>query len=137
MCTAATGNFPKGEPVYSGFLLNFVFFQMREMLGVILERKGYAVKTATNGKEAVLLQRKKPFDIVITDIVMPEKEGLETITELRHGYPRLKIIAISGGGRHRPEGYLELASQLGADRVLAKPFGSWEILSAVRELTAN
>jgi len=112
-------------------------FQMREMLGVILERKGYDVKTASDGKAAIQLQSKKPFDIVITDIIMPEKEGLETISELRRGYPQLKIIAISGGGRHRPEGYLELARQFGADRVLAKPFGSWEILSAVRELVTN
>ncbi len=112
-------------------------FQMREMLGVILERKGYDVKTASDGKAALQLQSKKPFDIVITDIIMPEKEGLETISELRRGYPRLKIIAISGGGQYKPEGYLELAKQLGADRVLAKPFGSWEILGAVRELSAN
>lgn len=112
-------------------------FQMREMLGVILERKGYDVKTASDGKAALQLQSKKPFDIVITDIIMPEKEGLETISELRRGYPRVKIIAISGGGQYKPEGYLELAKQHGADRVLAKPFGSWEILGAVRELSAN
>ena len=112
-------------------------FQMREMLGVILERKGYNVKTATDGSAALKLQKEVPFDIIITDIIMPEKEGLETITELRHFFPRIKIIAISGGGRHRPEGYLELAKQLGADRVLAKPFGTWEILSAVRELSSR
>jgi DNA-binding response OmpR family regulator len=112
-------------------------FQMREMLGVILERKGYDVKTASDGKAALQLQRKKPFDIVITDIIMPEKEGLETISELRRGYPQLKIIAISGGGSYEPEEYLELASQVGADRVLAKPFGSWEILGAVSELATN
>ena len=111
--------------------------QMREMLGVILERKGYDVKTASDGNAAIQLQNKKPFDIVITDLIMPEKEGIETIMELRRDYPRLKIIAISGGGRHRPEGYLELASHLGADRVLAKPSGSWEILSAVRDLIIN
>ena len=110
-------------------------FQMREMLGVILQRKGYDVITAADGRLAVQLQKKSPFDLVITDIIMPEKEGLETISELRHSYPCLKIIAISGGGRHRPGGYLELARQLGADRILAKPFGSWEILSAVNELT--
>lgn len=112
-------------------------FQMREMLGVILERKGYDVTTAADGKTALQLQRKTPFDIVITDIIMPEKEGLETISELRRGYPQLKIIAISGGGRYKPEEYLELARQLGADRGLVKPFGSWEILGAVRELEAN
>jgi DNA-binding response OmpR family regulator len=111
-------------------------FQMREMLGVILERKGYDVKTASNGKSALQLQSKKSFDIVITDIIVPEKEGLETISELRRGYPRAKIIAISGGGRNRPEGYMELAREIGADRVLVKPFGSWEILGAVRELAA-
>jgi len=112
-------------------------FQMREMLGVILERKGYDVKTASDGKAALQLQSTKPFDIVITDMIIPEKEGMETISELRRGYPRVKIIAISAGGRNRPEGYLELARQIGADRVLVKPFGSWEILGAVRELAAN
>jgi len=112
-------------------------FQMREMLGVILERKGYDVKTASDGKSALQLQSSKPFDIVITDIIMPEKEGLETISELRRDYPRVKIIAISGGGRYQAESYLELATQIGADRVLVKPFGSWEILGAVRELTTN
>jgi len=112
-------------------------FQMREMLGVILERKGYDVKTASDGKAALQLQSTKPFDIVITDMIIPEKDGLETISELRRGYPRVKIIAISAGGRNRPEGYLELARQIGADRVLVKPFGSWEILGAVRELAAN
>lgn len=112
-------------------------FQMREMLGVILERKGYDVKTASDGRAAMQLQSKKPFDIVITDTIMPEKEGLEIISELRRGYPRVKIIAISNDGRYKPEGYLELASQIGADRVLVKPFGSWEILGAVRELAAN
>jgi DNA-binding response OmpR family regulator len=112
-------------------------FQMREMLGVILERKGYNVKTASDGKAAMQLQSKKPFDIIITDILVPEKEGLETISELRRGYPRVKIIAISGGGQYKPEGYPELARQIGADRVLVKPFGSWEILGAVRELAAN
>ncbi|UCH92505.1 MAG: response regulator [Candidatus Aminicenantes bacterium] len=112
-------------------------FQMREMLGVILEHKGYEVTKASNGNKAITLQGEKPFDIIITDIIMPGKEGLETISELRHSYPGLKIIAMSGGGRHRPEGYLELASQYGADRVLAKPFGSWEILGLVRELTSG
>ncbi len=111
-------------------------FQMREMLGVILGRKGYDVATAPDGSVAVRLQKEKPYDIVITDIIMPEKEGLETISEIRRNYPRVKIIAISGGGRNRPDGYLELAKQIGANMVLAKPFGSWEILSAVRELTA-
>jgi DNA-binding response OmpR family regulator len=112
-------------------------FQMREMLGVILERKGYNVKTASDGKAAMQLQSKKPFDIVITDIIVPEREGLETISELRRGYPRVKIIAISDSGQNKPGGYPELARQIGADRVLVKPFGSWEILGAVRELTAN
>jgi DNA-binding response OmpR family regulator len=112
-------------------------FQMREMLGVILERKGYDVKKASDGKAALQLQSKNPFDIVITDIIMSEREGQETISELRRGYPRIKIIAISNGGRYKPEGYMELAEQIGADRVLIKPFGSWEILGAVRELSAH
>jgi len=111
--------------------------QMRELLGLVLQRKGYDVKTAMDGSVAVKLQKEKAFDLIITDIIMPEKEGLETIMEIRRIYPQIKIIAISGGGRHRPDVYLDLAEQLGANRILTKPFGSSEILSAVSDLVGH
>ena len=70
-------------------------------------------------------------DLLITDIIMPEKEGLETILELRKKYPELKIIAISGGGRISPEGYLPGAKLLGADLVFQKPLVQKEFMQAV------
>ena len=65
---------------------------------------------------------------------MPEKEGLEIILELRKSYPEIKVIAISGGGRLSPEGYLESAKQMGASMVFQKPFSQKEIISAVQDL---
>jgi len=69
---------------------------------------------------------------VITDLIMPDKEGLETIMELRAAQPDMKIIAMSGGGRNRPGDYLKVARQMGAAQVLAKPFSSQELLDCVR-----
>lgn len=108
--------------------------QVRLMMRQVLERDGYTVATAADGKEAIKLFKIEAFDLVITDIIMPEKEGIETITELRRDYPELKIIAISGGGRHRPEGYLELAKGLGATMTMVKPFERSEILAAVKNV---
>jgi YesN/AraC family two-component response regulator len=78
-----------------------------------------------------------PLDIrsiVITDIIMPDKEGIEMITELKRDYPRIKIIAMSGGGRSGPQNYLEMAKHLGASRTLAKPFKHSDLIGAVQEL---
>ncbi len=88
----------------------------------ILEGQEHEVEEAANGQEGVDLHASKPFDLVITDIIMPEKEGVETIIELRKDNPDLKIIAISGGGRTRNMDFLQLAKKYGADKVLAKPF---------------
>jgi len=109
----------------------------REWLESLLSRNGYLVDSATNGKEGVDLFRANPADLVITDIVMPEKDGIETITDLKRTYPGVKIIAISGGER-RPEGvsrnYLHSAKLLGANRAMQKPVANDELLAAVREL---
>jgi YesN/AraC family two-component response regulator len=75
--------------------------------------------------------------VVVTDIVMPNKEGLETIVELRRNMPGVKIIAISGGGRIAPTDYLSIAKRLGADRVFAKPVERRALLDAVSELVAE
>jgi YesN/AraC family two-component response regulator len=80
-----------------------------------------------------LFENFKP-DLVITDIIMPEKEGLETIFELRKKYPGIKIIAISGGGRISPDGYLPSAKLLGADMVFQKPLIPKEFIAAVSKL---
>ncbi len=104
------------------------------MIKKMLEKAGYEVIVASNGKEGMrLFERDKP-DMVITDIIMPEKEGLETIFELRRMHPDLKIIAISGGGRISPDGYLPGAKLLGANMVFQKPLVQKEFLNAVASL---
>ncbi|MCD4768937.1 MAG: response regulator [Bacteroidales bacterium] len=104
------------------------------MLKKMLERAGYLVDLALNGKEGMELLENDNFSLIITDIIMPEKEGLEIILEIRKRHPNIKIIAISGGGRLSPEGYLESARHLGASKVFQKPFTQKEIISAVNDL---
>jgi CheY-like chemotaxis protein len=101
------------------------------MLKKMLEKAGHEVDLALNGREGIALFEKNKPDLLITDIIMPEKEGLETILELRKRYPELKIIAISGGGRIGPEGYLPSAKLLGANMVFQKPLIQKEFMQAV------
>lgn len=108
--------------------------QILKMLRQILERESYDVTEAFNGKQGLRLYRENPTDLVITDIIMPEKEGIEIIIELKRDYPDVKIIAISGGGRINPEDYLDIAKKLGAHRIFTKPVERKELLNAVREL---
>ena len=102
-------------------------FTIRE----ILESAGHEVTEATNGDEAIAKQQATPFDLLVTDIIMPEKEGVETIIELKKEFPDLKIIGISGGGRTRNMDFLQLAKQFGAEKILAKPFTEDELLENV------
>jgi len=105
------------------------------MIKKMLEKAGHEVDIALNGRDGMELFEKNKPDLLITDIIMPEKEGLETILELRKKYPELKIIAISGGGRIGPEGYLPSAKRLGADMVFQKPLVQKEFLQAVSVLS--
>jgi DNA-binding response OmpR family regulator len=111
--------------------------QIREMLEQLLERAEYEVLVAPDGKVALKLHQANPADLIITDIVMPEKEGLETIMEFRRTFPTVKIIAISGGGRIGPTEYLHSAKLLGAHRTLSKPFEVQALLDAIRELLST
>lgn len=104
------------------------------MLKQTFERSGYEVGTASNGRIGIQLYRRKPFDVVITDLIMPEMEGIETILNLRKRYPDVKVIAISGGGRNRPDDYLHLAKKLGAMRTFIKPVDRNHLLDAVKQL---
>lgn len=108
--------------------------EVREFLESLLDRAGYATITAVNGKEGVAIFNTSPVDLVITDIIMPEKDGIETIMDMKRANPALKVIAISGGGRAEPENYLHSAMLLGADRTIKKPFTNEDILEAVRTL---
>ncbi len=101
------------------------------MIKKMLEKEGHEVDMALNGREGIELFEKNIPDLLITDIIMPEKEGLETIIELRKKYPELKIIAISGGGRIGPDGYLPGAKLLGADMVFQKPLVQKDFIQAV------
>ncbi len=108
--------------------------QIRQMLKMTLEREGYEVLEAENGAIAVRLYKSDPCDLVITDIVMPEKEGIETIMDLRHLNPQVKIIAISGGGRINPDDYLSWARRFGVKYTFNKPVQRKELLGAVADL---
>lgn len=108
--------------------------EVREFLVTVLQRAGHEVASAPNGRDGVSMFRSNPVQVVITDIIMPEKDGIETILDLRREHPDLKVIAISGGGRTTPENYLHSARLLGADRAIRKPFKNEEILQAVDEL---
>ena len=107
---------------------------IRIVLQQTLERAGYEVINAPDGDVGMKLQSEEPADLVITDILMPEKEGIETIMELHRDFPGVKIIAISGGGRIESDTYLSLAKKMGVQRTLNKPFERKELLEAVREL---
>ena len=91
------------------------------MLKVILEREGHRVELAYEGEEGLRKCRESRPDLVITDLIMPGKEGIETIKEMKRGFPGILIIAMSGGGRNRPEVYLDLAGAIGAVRTLPSP----------------
>jgi CheY-like chemotaxis protein len=108
--------------------------EMRSMLRRILQRAGYETLEAADGRAGLDLLRHNPVDLLITDIIMPDMEGIELILQLRQINPNLHIIAISGGGRLAPENYLELAKACGATNVLAKPFEIEQLLSSVKEL---
>jgi len=108
--------------------------QLRHMLCQALEQAGYETVEARDGEEGLEHYRATPTDLIITDILMPGREGLETIMELRRADPGIKIIAISGGGQTGNMTFLEVARYLGAQRAFQKPFELRELLNAVREV---
>ncbi len=108
--------------------------EFRAMLSEALTGEGYEVQEASDGRQAIKLYESQPTDLVITDLVMPEKEGLEMIVEINRLHAGVKIIAISGGGRVGSQDYLKIAKALGAQRVLAKPFSHREILEAITQV---
>lgn len=110
---------------------------VREILQRILTGAGHDVATANNGTVALEMVEEGGFDVVITDLIMPEKEGIETIRELLALESRPKIIAMSGGGRVGPVDFLQAAESLGADASLAKPFDPERVLGVVDELLAE
>lgn len=125
----------------------------RKMLKTAMERAGHEVTEAVNGEDGHRIFAEHPHELVITDIFMPQKEGIHTIFDFRMAYPDLKIIAISGGGimakdldeddilqlvnsEMDSESILELATDFGADHVIAKPFNIKYLLQIIDEATA-
>ncbi|MEW6247406.1 MAG: response regulator [Nitrospirota bacterium] len=106
--------------------------QIREMLRATLEGASFTVTVARNGREGLALAQDRTFDLILTDMDMPELDGLETIQQLRRVEPQPKIVAISGGGQIDPEFYLALAHHLGAVQTLAKPFSPNALLATIR-----
>ena len=107
---------------------------IRVLLRAMLEREGYRVLDASDGNEGIKQYTETPTDLVITDLIMPEKEGIETIRDLRRKFPDVKIIAVSGGGRIGPDAYLKMAKVVGAFRALTKPIDRKILLKAVKEV---
>ncbi len=111
--------------------------QIRSLIREVMERDGHEVIEAPDGATGTRSFREITPDLVITDIIMPDKDGLETIAEIRELDPKVRIVAISGGGRQVDRDYLPAAKAFGADRVLYKPFRPRDVRTAVRELLAD
>lgn len=109
-----------------------------EIISKILEREDYKVFIASNGNEGLQIIKSTPeIDLVIIDLIMPEKEGIEIIREIKEDFPHIKTVAMSGGGRSATNNYLSLAKFLGADLTLKKPFGTEELLKSVQKFTLD
>lgn len=108
--------------------------EFRKLFRIMLEKSGYEVVEASDGDEAIKLYDRQPADLVVSDLIMPGKEGVQTMVELRRMFPGVRIIAMSGGGFEGPDDYLESARLVGgAVRTFAKPFKFDEMLQAIKE----
>lgn len=107
---------------------------LREMLKISLIRRKFTVYEAENGKDAINHFKPSITDLVVTDIIMPDEDGLKVIIKLRELKPTIKIIAISGGGKAGPGSYLNLAKALGADAIFSKPFSINDLTTKIEEL---
>lgn len=109
---------------------------LRAMLKLVLENAGYEVHAVSDGEQAIRAHGQHPADLLITDLFMPVRDGLETVDYFRSRYPGMRIIAISGGGyTGQKTDYLAVAQHAGADAVFRKPFDVGQLLERVRSLT--
>ena len=107
---------------------------VRDVLSDLLEAEGHEVRTATEGRGGLALLADFMADVVITDILMPGQEGIETIQELRANNPDTKIVAISGGGTRYGLSFLDMAEKLGAHATLSKPIDAKELAALIERL---
>ena len=108
--------------------------ELREMLKLSLLRRNFTVLEAENGKTAIAHFKPLITDLVVTDLIMPEEDGLKVVIKLRELKPSIKIIAISGGGKVGPGSYLNLAKALGADAIYSKPFSINDLIAKIEQL---
>lgn len=108
----------------------------RELLTEVLVTAGFEVCAAPDGRRVTEILQSRHIELVITDMVMPERDGIETMTDLRYSHPKLPVIAISGDVPLNTELYLTIAEKLGASRVIAKPFHMDQLITAAREAIA-
>jgi DNA-binding response OmpR family regulator len=109
---------------------------LRAEVAAGLRKAGHVVVPTASGREAVRLFRADPADAVITELVVPDQDGIETLVTLRREFPGVPVIAMSGASRHASL-YLKLARRLGAERTLVKPFSVGELVQIVREVLAT
>jgi CheY-like chemotaxis protein len=111
-------------------------FQLRAIMAEAFGDAGHTFVEASDGRQAIALLGKQTFDVVVTDMLMPEADGAEVMQVLRRLVPRPLLVVISGGGHIDPERYLAMAKALGADQVLRKPFPPSVLLAAIDRLLA-
>jgi len=137
MTNASLNRPPSGSVEHTGAQPSILLIDdeqpFRHVLKQVLQNAGYEVEEAANGAEGIRSFLEKPADMIITDIIMPEKEGIETIIELKQDYPDVKLIAMSGGGWYGTDIDFDMAKKLGA-YTLNKPFALQELLDVVGEL---
>ena len=107
---------------------------LRNFLRMKLESAGFKVTVAPSGAEALELMASEPADMVLTDVFMPEKDGMETIVEIRARYPQATIIAMSGWDSRSDADYLRIAREIGAVRTFRKPFEPEQMVEVLRQL---
>ena len=107
---------------------------IRKLIEVILTKNGFKVEAVSNGIKALSILKKDDFDIVITDLIMPEMDGIELLRELHLKSHKIKVIAMSGGGIASGARYLKMAKTLGVDELIAKPISTKRLLSCVNRL---
>ena len=110
--------------------------ELRELVERVLTRHGYRVRTVNDGDGAMRVLDQGGVDLLITDVVMPGRDGIEVLLDVQEQYPQLPVIVMSGGGMFDPTLYLDNATGLGAHRTLRKPFTMGDLLDAVRELVS-
>lgn len=107
---------------------------IRDLLYEILTPQGFEIILAENGNRAMEILSRERVDLIITDIIMPEKEGIETILDIKKKLPNAKIIAMSGGGQLGANSYLNIAKRLGVSATITKPFDPNKLVKTIRTI---